>query len=150
MPFLLILLTGATLDHILQHRYFNKTLKGICIAVFTASFIYYPAIRLKNYDIKKCNDAFEMATLLSTTISPGSNIASDGVYVPMLFTAYHLGARYYGIPPKGFNATELKTDLDTFAIEYYLVTEIEPIGDFSLYKSLHIHHNQLQNVYKMK
>jgi len=121
---LLLLMGGYLINQLAESKLFTRMGRVALYGIFVASFIYSPPIKLKLIpNINSGKSIYFTSKSLANHIHRGDNIASNKEYRNSYYLAYHLDARYYGIPRENVSKQELEVELDKFNVQYYLVWE---------------------------
>ncbi len=114
-----MLMGGYVLGRLFQNNFFTKTRKAVILIIFFLSFAIPAYQGLKSY-ANRGRWVHELSRVLERRVTKGSNIAANTNWAGSLFLSYHLDCKYYGAQKKNISRTELKRQLEKYAIDYYL------------------------------
>lgn len=117
---LLILMGGYLLSLSLKNHLINNSMKKILLILLVFSFIITPLNGLiTGYDINK--DTYQLGETLKTNYNLQGNIASNNQWGLTLYLVYYAKCTYYGQTKEIANYNDLKKELITNNIDYYIV-----------------------------
>lgn len=116
---LLMIMGGYVLNQLFKSAFFTKNRRKVLLVLFVVSFALLPVQNLGQH-VNTGKKIHLLSRKLSEYIPPGSNLASKSNWYVSLFIAYHLKSRIYGTSG-GLSAKDLQRELDTYAIDYFLV-----------------------------
>jgi hypothetical protein len=117
---LLMLMGGYLLNLSLKNHLINNSMKKILLILLVFSFIITPLNGLiTGYDINK--DTYQLGETLKTNYNLQGNIASNNQWGLTLYLVYYAKCTYYGQTKETANYNDLKKELITNNIDYYIV-----------------------------
>ncbi len=114
-----MLMGGYVLGRLFENNFFTKTRKTVILIIFFLSFAVPASYGLRDY-AHRGKWAYNLGQALKNVIPAKSKIASNTNWAGSLFLSYHLDCKYYGAQKKNISRTELKRQLEKYAIDYYL------------------------------
>jgi hypothetical protein len=118
---ILLLITGSYIISLLiRTDYINKIQKNILIIFLILSFIMTP-ITFLIQDSHVGEATYNLSEELKNNYNLHGNLASNSNLIESDHIAFYTKSKYYGIPKKTGNYTELKIELKNNNIDYYIV-----------------------------
>jgi hypothetical protein len=149
LAFLLMITGFYLIDILYKIRWVNIKVKYLLLIVLMLSFAANPV-----YDLIKGSDfdgkSFELIETLKNDYQIHGNIASKGPqdlnwedvpngfdpYMVTLMDCYYLNCKYYGVPKKTSNYTQMENELEANNITYFFVWNSTENFQFSDYKEI--------------
>ncbi|HOX23013.1 MAG TPA: hypothetical protein PLL10_06070, partial [Elusimicrobiales bacterium] len=118
---LLYVMGAAALSQLFKSDFFTPARRNITLAAFVLSMLVSPLTNLID-NFSQGREIVPISARLSKLPGlKGEKIASNALWMEMLYISYYTGARYYGEARKGITAGELAGELDKFGVRYFLV-----------------------------
>jgi hypothetical protein len=133
-PVILAVLGGCLVEMAFG-RNDRRVRRGVVLALLVLSFALWPVMRIvhdADHPDGSGRAGYRDAVALGGILPRGASIAaeSDHSYHRALYAAYHLNARFFGVPRSGAGADETLRDLRRAGVQYFLVWGDEPLRRF--------------------
>ncbi|MDI6723646.1 MAG: hypothetical protein QMD61_03250 [Methanobacterium sp.] len=119
---LLLILGGYVLSLLFKMNYLNNVQKNILLLFLILSFIMGPINGLiLDFNIESDFYIYNLSEKLKNDYNFHGNIASNDNFIESDIIAFYTKNKYYGKPKKTIKYNELKNELESNNIDYYLV-----------------------------
>jgi hypothetical protein len=114
----LMLMGGYVLNRLFENEFFTKTRRAVLLVIFFLSFAV-PALKELEAYANRGKGIYGLSEVLKSRIGQNQKIASNTNWPSMLYLAYHLNCKYYGVPKENTTRAELNSDLGKYGIDYF-------------------------------